>query len=253
MIIKSPDNSQIPELKNLWKESFGDSEEFIDSFFTTAYSSNRCRCVTIDGEIASVLYWFDCLCDEKRIAYIYAVATLKAYRGRGLCHKLMDNVHKELNELGYSGVVLVPGEESLFRFYGNIGYETCCYIDEFSCPGKEKEKVDVRKIDKKTFASLRKKYLPKFSVIQENENLEFLETQAEFYSGNGFLLTAVSEDDTLIGIEFLGDKSLCESIIYSLGFRNGTFRTNGSTKPFAMFYPIKEDVSPPTYFGFAFD
>jgi len=253
MKTKKPDKSQIPQLKNLWKEAFSDTNEFIDSFFSTAFSPDRCRCVTIDSEVATVLYWLDCEFDGRKIAYIYAVATAKAYRGRGLCRKAMNDVHSQLKKLGYSGAILVPGEDSLFRFYTEMGYETCCYIDEFSCVGKYNEKIEIKKIDKEVYASLRKKHLPELSVIQENENLDFLETYADFYSGKDFILCTVTQDDTLTGIEFLGERNLCESIVSSLGFKNGNFRTFGNTKPFAMFYPLEENITPPQYFSFAFD
>ena len=49
MTIDAPLRSQIPQLRTLWREAFGDSEEFIDGFCETALSADRCRCVT-EGE-----------------------------------------------------------------------------------------------------------------------------------------------------------------------------------------------------------
>lgn len=95
MNIDVPQINQIPALRALWKEAFGDTDDFLDAFFSTAFRPNHCRLVTVDGHAAAVLYWFDCLHMDKPIAYIYAVATAKAYRGQGLCHKLMENAHQQ--------------------------------------------------------------------------------------------------------------------------------------------------------------
>ena len=44
-----------------------------------------------------------------RIAYIYAVATAKKFQRKGICHKLMEETHKDLSAYGYEGAILVPG------------------------------------------------------------------------------------------------------------------------------------------------
>ena len=130
MIIDKPRNEQIPRLRALWCEAFGDADEFLDAFFKTAFSPDRCQCVTVGDDAAAALYWFDCECREKRIAYIYAVATSKAYRGQRLCHKLMEHTHNELKGQGYSGAVLVPVTPSLFEFYSGMGYKTASHVSE---------------------------------------------------------------------------------------------------------------------------
>ena len=89
MNIDKPNPTQIPALRNLWKEAFGDTDAFLDTFFSTAFSEERCRLVTIEVDVAAALYWFDCLYMDQSAAYSYAVATATAYRGQGICHKLM--------------------------------------------------------------------------------------------------------------------------------------------------------------------
>ncbi len=141
MKIDKPLDCQQKGLRLLWQEAFGDSEEFLDTFFNTAFSPDRCRCVTINGQVIAALYWFNCTrktdntntLTNTPIAYIYAVATAEEYRGCGICHKLMENTHTHLAGLGYEGAILVPGDEGLFRLYENMGYHACAYINEFEC------------------------------------------------------------------------------------------------------------------------
>ena len=60
MIIDAPKLECVPALRALWREAFGDGDEFLDTFFDTAFSKERCR-VAIDGErTVGALYWFDC-------------------------------------------------------------------------------------------------------------------------------------------------------------------------------------------------
>lgn len=251
MTIREPFFEEIKELKNLWSEAFGDTEAFINLFFDSAFSLKRSRAVFVDGKPVSALYWFDCTCRGERIAYIYAVATLGAHRGEGLCTFLMNDTHKHLSSLGYSGAVLVPGEKSLFDFYAKIGYIPATSISELVVSASTE--VDIREIDAGEYAEKRRLFLPEGAVIQEGENLKLLSSQAKFYTGDAFLLAARKEGEKLYALEFLGDKSKAPCIVASLGCKEGKFRTVGRERPFAMFIPLRDNITPPTYFAFAFD
>ena len=74
----------ITDLKKLWKQAFGDSDAFLDTFFSVAYCPARSQQLTQDGRLAAMLYWFDCHLAGRKLAYIYAVATDPDHRGRGL-------------------------------------------------------------------------------------------------------------------------------------------------------------------------
>lgn len=253
MIIDSPMISDIPSLKSLWREAFGDTEEFLASFFTTAFNTKRCRCVKVDGTVKAALYWFDCSYKGERLAYIYGVATAKDYRGRGLSRALMEDTHRHAESLGYMGAILVPGSKGLFSFYERLGYKTCSFVSEFICSASS-TKAELRQIDADEYAKLRRAFLPKDSVIQENENLKFLQIQADFYTGDDFLLTAKCEGNTLYGVELLGNTHTAPSVVAAFECTKGQFRTPGDNKPFAMYRPLhNKNTLPPTYFGLAFD
>lgn len=252
MKIDKPQASQIPILRCLWKEAFGDDDSFLDSFFSTAFSADRCRCVTVDGKTVAMLYWFDCEYADKPIAYIYAVATAKDHRGQGICNKLMNSTHELLKKQGCSGAILVPGSKELFAFYERIGYKTCCYAKKFKCTGEDTG-VALTQIDKKEYADLRRQLLPENSVIQENESLDFLETQANFYKGENLLLTGFAENGFLNCIELLGDEDKASGAVFASGCKEGSFFTAGRDIPFAMYYPLDKSDSYPSYFGLAFN
>lgn len=252
MNIDAPAADSICKMKALWNEAFGDGYSMIDGFFNTAFSTDRCLCAVSGDDVAAALYWFDCECMGTPVAYIYAVATSKAYRGQGICHKLMEHTHHKLKDLGCKGAVLVPGSDGLFKFYAGMGYTVCNSISEINCTASD-TKTDIRLIDKREYAYLRRQFLPEGGVIQEGRNLDYLATHNEFYAGDGFLLAAHKDNKNLYGTELLGDKSMAPDILYTLGCESGKFRTAGDNRNFAMYLPLSIDAVIPKYFGLAFD
>lgn len=253
MTIDKPAAQQLPGLRKLWQEAFGDEEAFLDAFFGTGFSPDRCRCITIENEVAAALYWFSCLHQEKPIAYIYGVATDRAHRGRGLCHTLMADTHRILKDQGYEGTVLVPQKEALEALYRSMGYALCGQIREFVC-GPEISDLQLSRINPTEYAKMRRRLLPEGGIIQEDVNLDFLATQARFYAGHGFALAARVEKDTLYGIELLGNTTVAPALVALLGCAEGKFRTPGQGRNFAMYRPLGGSTLPaPSYFGLAFD
>lgn len=249
MIIDNPTNTE--PLRRLWKQAFGDTDAFLNSFFTFGFSPDRCRQITVDGNVVAALYWFDCSFQGKKIAYLYAVATDEAYRGRGLCSTLMKDTHRHLKSLGYAGALLVPGSESLFCFYEKLGYRTCSSVNEFTC--KAAGAVPLQFITAENYIDLRKKHQPAGSVAPESAMLTFLKEQYFFYAGKDFILCATAEGDTLIVTELLGDPSSAPGIVAMMGKKQGCFRTPGNGKPFAMYHPFTYSPDRPSYFALALD
>lgn len=239
----------ITKLRNLWKQAFGDTDDFLDCFFATGFSPDRCHYLTQDGKLAAALYWFDCQLDGRKLAYVYAVATDEAFRSRGMCRKLLAETHQRLRSLGYSGALLVPGSEDLFRLYEKLGYRTCSCITEFTCAAGAP--VALRPVDIQTYAALRRQYLPAGSVLQEGATLDFLARFAEFYAGDGFVLAASLDGPTAYIHELLGTADAA-GITAALGAAQGRIRTPGQGKPFAMYFAL-DNAPSPAYFGLALD
>ena len=256
MTIDFPTASLVPQMRALWQEAFGDTEEYLDTFFETGYDPCRAMCAVQDGVVLSAVYWLRCTLRGQKVAYLYALATAKAYQGRGIAHKLMDAVHTTLQQQGYAGAILVPGNEKLFAFYEPMGYRHRTKVTEFFCAGAADE-VQLRRINVDAFLAQRREllsFLEEGGVLQEDENMALLATQANFYAGQNFLLAARAEGDTLIGLELLGDAQTAPGILQSLGYASGKFRTRGNGTDFAVYRPLGDsEPAPPTYFGLAFD
>ena len=252
MTITNPSPEHIPQLRSLWKTAFGDTDAFLDDFFRTAYSSDRCSCILIDGRVAAALYWFRASCGSQKFAYLYAVATDPAFRGQGLCRSLMEDTRVLLSSQGFQGLILVPQKESLRQMYARMGYENCGSVSRFTAPGEEVPMV-LRRLNAEEYAAARKDLLPPGSIIQEGENLALLETYALFYQGQNFLAAVTLDKDKLICHELLGDPDAAYGLVSALGCREGVFCTPGEDLPFVQYLPLTADCVKPRYFGFAFD
>lgn len=239
-------------LRELWKLSFDDPESVIGDFFNTAFSPRRCCTLQRGQTTAAVLYWLDVSCREERYAYLYGVATHPEFRNRGLCRELMRKTHALLRQQGYAGAILVPGGEALREMYGKMGYRTVTTLSRVSCRAGDKA-VPLRTVSLEEYAALRRRYLPEGGVIQEEENLRYLQTYAQLLAGEDFLLAGYATETDFWGLELLGDPTQAPFILKALGYPAGTFRTPGEELPFAMLHPLREGAPIPAYFGLAFD
>ncbi len=252
MKINTPAPQQIQQLMGLWKNAFGEYNGFWEMFLETAFSPQRCRCILEGDTITASLCWLDGELAGQKIAYLYAVVTHPAYRGRGLCRRLMADTHSQLAALGYASALLHPAGPTLRRMYETMGYWDCTRICSFTATAGEK-KVPLRAIGPEEYASLRREFLPEGSVLQERETLPFLARQAQLYAGTDFLMAAYVEEDTLHAMELLGNKDQAPGIVTALNCRQGEFRSPGEDQPFVMFHGLNENAKVPRYFGLVFD
>lgn len=252
MTFEHPGKDQIPQLVRLWKESFGEYDGFWELFLDTGFLPDHCRCITENGQVVAGLYWFDCSCGQDNVAYIYAVVTDSRHRGKGLCRKLMEDVHSLLKRQGYDSVMLVPADEGLRKMYGKMGYETCTKIGKLTCSIGDTG-VQIRPVDTKEYAALRRALLPEGSVLQEGIQLPFLAAQCQLFAGQDFLLAAWMEGDTLHGMELLGNTAAAPGILRVSGCKKGIFQIPGREIPFAMIHKFHAQAVTPEYFGFSFD
>lgn len=251
MTIDYPTSEQIPGLKALWKAAFGDTDAFLADFFDIAYDPRRCRCAVAEGRVAAMLYWFETEYAQQRLAYVYAVATDPAFRGRGLCRALMDDTARLLARLGFDGILLYPATEGLVRMYRKMGYERCTTVREFTCgAGRE---ISLRPIEKAEYARLRRQYLPEGGAVQEGALLDFLASQADFFAGSDWVAAVSEYDGRLHCQELLGNLTAAPGIVAALGKKSGFFRTFGTEKPFAMGRELRKSCVMPRYFGLPLD
>ena len=250
MIIDAPRKEAIPRLRELWQQAFGDTDAFLDGFFNTGFSPDRCRCLQADGVLAAALYWFDCDFRGKKLAYIYAVATDAAFRGRGLCRALMEDTHEHLRRLGYRGAVLVPGDRELFSLYGKLGYRSFCPMTQLRVLG-EQGNMPLETLTPEAYETLRRQRLPAGGILQEGATLAFLETFTGFYAWGDGCFCAAREGSTVYFQEYLADPALLPVAVAALGGNEGVALLPGDGPDRGMYLPLAEREAIPQYLGLA--
>lgn len=251
MMTDYPAAGDIPKLRRLWKLAFGDTDAFLDVFFSTAYAPEQCRCIREEDKISAALYWLDMDCEGQKFAYIYAVATDPDCRGRGLCRTLMEDTAGVLTARRYDGAILMPQDEGLRAMYGRMGYLPATTIEETFCAGSAA--CPAEEITAEAYTARRAAYLPEGSITPGPAAVAFLGKLARFYAGNGFLAAVSREEGHLRILEYLGDRNAAPALVAALGATEATLRTPGHNKEFAMYRPLTDDCKKPEYYPFAFD
>lgn len=99
------------DIIKLWQASFGDSREDIE-YFLTKCKNKKCLCLYNNSNLASMLFLVDCTVIGTEYGYIYAACTDKKAQGKGYMSQLLSYCRDN-----YKNVLLVPGSESLVKFY----------------------------------------------------------------------------------------------------------------------------------------
>ncbi len=249
MIIDNPVPEQIPALRKLWQQAFGDSDAFLDSFFQTGFSYDRCRCVCLEGEPVAAVYLFDCQWQEKKLAYLYALAVKEDCRKQGLSRLLLGDTHAKLQQAGYAGTVLEPANPWLQGYYERLGYRcfggrqeqtffasgTPAEICQLGCLGYEEQ---------------RQSLLPAGGIAQAGAFTEFLQAQAVLYGGEGFVAAVSCWEPTVL--EFLGNSACIPGLLKALNWDSATVRTPGKNKT-SMYLDFMGETGLPGYFGLPMD
>ena len=139
---RCPGPSDVPALKALWEEVFGDGPKYIDLFFDRMFRpEDYVLLCGRDGDgsesilsMASLLP-VDLVSDGERfpVSYLYGMATRPSEQGKGYGLKLLDFAAEYCRENGKAGIALQPAGTGLLYFYKKAGsmyqkHETCRFV-----------------------------------------------------------------------------------------------------------------------------
>jgi predicted acetyltransferase len=115
-----------PQIRQMWKTVFGDSDAYMDIYFREKYRNER-TLVYMEGDKAmaslQMLPYRFTFCDvEIPVAYISGAATLPEARKKGYMQQLLLKSFDEMAKNGVPLSILVPQEEWLLTFYEKYGY-----------------------------------------------------------------------------------------------------------------------------------
>ncbi len=116
----------IDDVKEIWSYCFGDTEKFMDYYFSKRYFKEHNVVVEQDGNIISSLqlgqYTINLNSNNYDTSYVVGVSTLPEARGKGFMRSMMNFTLEELYKRGEKVSILMPID---YRIYRRYGYEHC--------------------------------------------------------------------------------------------------------------------------------
>ncbi len=110
------------QIVDVWKSVFGDSEQEI-LYFLDECKNKKCLGAFVNGKLVSMLFIVNCTYGRLKGKYIYAVSTLKEYRGNGIAGRLVEKAKEYADDFLW----LIPAEESLIAYYKKFGFDIKLY------------------------------------------------------------------------------------------------------------------------------
>ena len=111
--------------RRLWQLCFGDSDEFLDRYFSLVYREEDVL-LAYDGSKAVGHLQFPKMAlslgeETLPLGYVLAVCTHPDHRGKGIMRPLLHEALRREKARGDVASVLLPAEDWLFRYYTSVG------------------------------------------------------------------------------------------------------------------------------------
>lgn len=140
--------SKKDDIKKIWLESFGDSQEYVDMYFDRVYTDSQGIILEKNDKPVSslLLQSYRMLFHGKEVdtGYIAGAATRKASRGKGYMSELLLITLEEAASRGMMAVELIPEHSWLYDYYSRFDFAPVVLADAqrytslhaFQCAGK---------------------------------------------------------------------------------------------------------------------
>lgn len=152
-------------LKKLWKETFHDTDEYINLIFDTYYDESLVEYEESNSQIVAGLlgvpYEFGNADNKLRGLYLCGLATNSQFRSRGIMTRLLSRINAKAAEAGYAFTFLIPADPGLRKYYHDREYVNAFYRVEdnyTSLHDFDREYESILLEQKEKVADLKRKY-----------------------------------------------------------------------------------------------
>ncbi len=215
--LRFAENKDIPVLKKIWQDIFGDSENFVNWFFENCFSPELTYVCEFSGKIVSCLFGYPKKIYINNEIYnalsICGVCTLPEFRGRGLVRKLFENYHKFMKNKEYAFTVLTATKPEIYK---KLGYEfiTDCYLVK----GEGKKSDIVKEISVAENTQALKICYKKFAVKYNGcvDRTEVFEVKMEEFIQSGLKCKVLYKGDEISAYaiyRIADNKAFCEEVV----------------------------------------
>lgn len=241
-------SSILEQCKRLYISAFHDDEAFTDYLFKLFFE-NSCKYLLEGETVVSMLFAMDVTCGMLKGKYVYAVATLGEYRGRGYMSRLFDKLSDELKS-DYDFLCLKPMSDSLYDYYARLGFETAFYKKSLRMNAFSNSLPVVEVKSANEIRNIRKSLINDSFVDYSNDFLNLLLSYCTMLTDNPLNPKVFVVKEILSGKvkEVLGDYNLLPD-----EYKNKLLLTVGNEYRFAMVKKLKNVCLNNCYLGFALD
>ena len=223
------EKSDIPALKAMWTQAFGDPEELMDGFFSLLDGAGFGLVCRDGGRAVSMAYVLEGLsCGDRRCAYIYAVATLEEYRGRGLGAELMSACREKAMLRGSGVICTCPAEPSLYDWYAKVlDMAPVAYADERLFDKLSSTDLSVASLSAKEYGDLRERHFAGKPHVSFPAGFLAMEEMLCRVCGGGLCrvgggaAACYPEDGVLVVRELLCEEAKYEAVVSALTSKFG--------------------------------
>ncbi|MBQ7858946.1 MAG: GNAT family N-acetyltransferase [Faecalibacterium sp.] len=113
----------LPALKALWCETFGDSAEFAETALCSFAGAGNVWVAEAENAPVGMVSAVPVELDGRKGVYLYGLAVAPAFRKRGIARAMVEHLAQTLPQNGVEFMVLIPAEESLFGYYEALGFQ----------------------------------------------------------------------------------------------------------------------------------
>ncbi len=188
----------------LWNEAFGDSVDSIEFFLNNRYIPENTVVAEENGIIISMLYLLEGKVSSDKIYsayYLYAAATLKSHRGRGIMADMLTFAEDLAFKRNVDLICLKPADDRLYEFYSKFGYKTVFATKTviINSDGVYKNSNNVVENCNNYFAARENAFKNYGRFVWDNKAIKFAIDYHKYYSGkvlerrNGFSLYSCND------------------------------------------------------------
>ena len=116
------------DVRTMWKICFGDTEQFIDLYFSNKYRDENTLIYFENNVAVASLQMLPCKIrfygEVITFYYLAGLCTLPEYRNKGYMRYLIEKAYKVMHERSIPLSILIPAEDWLYNYYAKFGFET---------------------------------------------------------------------------------------------------------------------------------
>lgn len=236
----------LPALDTMWQAAFPEDTAARRALFFETVPLSHCLVLEQDGNPVSMVYSLPATVGGRRLQYIYAAATLPAYRGRGLFGELLRYSKEQACREGCIGSFLRPAEPSLVGYYARFGYRPWTFCERVR--GAAGNGCPIDALSPQEYTARRQALLPQGALVWPSWFTCLAAQNDEAYAVGEATALCECAGETLIVKELLGDADVSALCAACGCMRYEWVRPASRGEVYTLYAPLSEELPPP-YIG----